>query len=135
MSSTSDVLANSDLAQYSAHKLFVPVYDTFTNYHSKNISTGGADHKPIREDLGMRAWRYIGGGKTITSETMVPIGVLIMLYNSVHDSRPKPQPIREHPISRTIEKLTGQKIEAPSDLVPMACTLGSDILTALVEKH
>lgn len=134
-SSTLDVLANSDLAQYPAKRLFVPTDDTFINYHSRNRFSGGGDDKTIRENLAVRAWRYIGGGKSLTSETIVPVGLLIMLYNSVHDPSPKPRPIREHPISRTIEKLTGQKIEAPSDLVPMACALGSDVLTAVIKKR
>ncbi len=133
------LLATSDLSKVPAESLLVPTDRSFYEFHSKqNASRPLSSNIKIRDIPVVKAWRQISASTSITSSTLMPIGILVLMYNQVFglsSSHLASNPFLDrHPVSVAINSVSKTHAHRPSDIVPFAVLLGSDVLKHLVAQ-
>lgn len=131
------ILATTDLSKKSAQDLFVPIDKTFLEHHQSSdlsdVLQPSLKTQALRSNEAVRAWRYVSGAPNLTSKSLVPVGILIMLYNTVFPPVHSSGIVADHPISLLIHSCDPTcEVERPSDLVPMAVVLGYDIFRDVI---
>jgi hypothetical protein len=144
-------LSGLDLATVPAAAILVPAGVSFRAWHkhkSKNrTSTSGGGNMPAMGDnMLLQAWLGTAGINQLTATTLIPIGILILLYNMFATGARVPKPRRgggdstfsEHPlVSQAVNELHqkhgGELL--PSTLVPFGLVLGKDVYKAALDMY
>lgn len=146
-------LESSDLSKISSNALFVPPGEHFLKWHQKNNSdqkfTGGADTLLSNNTI-LSSWLSVNNIAQLVPSTLIPIGVLVLLFNMFLMKHPKAakkvskqqtgggDSLEQHPLVRewtSITKTGGVKaIVSPTSLVPFALVLGRDVLKATLNS-
>lgn len=138
-----NLLEESDLSKIPATALFVPTGEHFLEWHHKNDSqskfSGGGES--LQSNVILASWLSVNNITQLIPSTLIPIGVLILLYNMFVAANPEASKnqqtggghdLADHPLVRewkTVLK-SGGTITSPADLVPFALVLGRDVLKA-----
>ena len=113
---------------------------------SDSLIKGGGAADVLRSNVILDAWLTVRNVAKLVPSTLIPIGVLILLYNMYVQKNPaagaasKHQKggsmIHQHPLVEEWSTITNSHQDVkPSLLVPFALVLGRDILKATLNKR
>lgn len=131
-------LQGVDLSAVPMSSLFVPAGLTFLGWHRKNSSgqRGGGGPVPAANAM-LLAWLGVTGQAQLTATTLVPVGILVLLYNAFAGTAGLSRQQRgggssrleDHPLVRQL----GGSLVTPQTLAPFALLLGRDVHAAAAE--
>ena len=131
-SGTYESIQGIDFSRLRPVDALVPTDSMFVPWHSSRSQSEGRckDHLGREETLGdnviLNAYMQCAGIRSLHPSTLVPIGVLMLLYNTVFP------PDSEgcggnHPVAQQALQ-QGLIVREPDGLIPFAAVLGKDVI-------
>ena len=130
---------NTDLAGIPGGALLVPADEEFVPWHTssgaKRRGKVGGGSATLGSSLALGSWLAVTGAPALTATTLVPMGVLVLLYNQYVLKRGGgggagsiAENFDAHPLVSRHQTLTGGKAPVtPESWVPFGMLLGKDI--------
>lgn len=119
-----------DFSRLRPADALVPTNALFLPWHSSRMQNGLSESPHGREELLgdniiLNAYMRCSGMRTLHPHSQVPIGVLLLLYNTVFS--PDHATTGDHPVTQHARG-QGLVVTEPDDLVPFAIVLGRDVI-------
>ena len=118
----------------------VPAGASFGAWHKRRRArgqTGGGGGPLLGDNMLLRAWLDVAGVARLTPTTLVPLGVLVLLYNLFASGAGLPRQLRgggdggaHHPLVRQALASPLRGGALPSLLVPFGLLMGVDVYRA-----
>ncbi|CAL5226441.1 g9290 [Coccomyxa viridis] len=123
-------LREIDFSRVCPTDALVPTDSMFVPWHSSRNKAQGQQGKPCDATLGdnviLNAYMQCAGLRTLHPGTLLPIGVLVLLYNTVFHPDPEKRG-SDHPVVQ-LALHQGLMVQEPDGLAPFALVLGRDVI-------
>ncbi len=124
--STYERIQKVDFSRLRPVDALVPTDSMFAQWHSSRKAPTGISDETIGDNVILNAYMQCAGIRSLRPDTLLPIGVLVLLYNTVFQTDSSRHGTHHPVVQLALQQ--GLIVQEPDGLVPFAAVLGRDVI-------